>query len=418
MSLDSFTIQDVARLHGLNILGERGGEVYCECPFCGDRKKKFSYIVEKGNKRNVFKCFKCNTGGSAIDLHIALSPFEDYSGDDGYKRAVRDIFRAIDGDSSFMEARKEQPKRPKVQEAEKRSDGECSAVYFALLRELQLTDAHKNDLLRRGLSEEDIKKYRFRSLPTGGKKICQALLRQGYDLEGIPGFYKRKGEWNMSIPGHFEDEKWIPDTGYLCPAFDGDYNYILGFQIRLDHPRDDAKYIWLSSAGRESGVSCGGISTYLPGTEDGPVIVTEGILKALIIYCLLGKKIGVLGVPGVNSIRSLSPYLQRFGSDVHVFEAFDMDKAVRSDVPKEREKSERIALAATRLREMITEYGIGSEPFKWDMDKEGLWKGQYKGLDDFLVEYPEKEKMLRYFLSRAEAAIKVSKFMKAQNPHS
>ncbi len=409
MNIERFTIADVAAMYGIYPIRERGGESYAVCPFCGDKRGKFSFVVAKGKKRNCFKCWKCGEGGDAVELHMKLSG-KNYSGEDGYKAATRDIFKAINGDADLAEYHKKVEEKTKETpvEAEKESDEVCSRTYYALLKLLTLDERHKADLLKRGLTEDDIKRFRFKSLPSSPNGICRKLMKAGYTLKGVPGFYRdRKGLWTLALPGNKgEDGKWHPDTGFFCPVFDGERNLILGFQIRLDVPRHDNKYIWLSSVGRMSGVSSGTISTYLPGEDSSVVIVTEGILKATVVYSLLKGSVSVIGIPGVKSIRSAECYLERHKGTATAFEAYDMDKAIRIDDKtdaKTVEKTQGILADAENLVALISAYDIGVERIKWDMDPEGFWKGEFKGLDDFLAAYEKRDLFLSFLKQKASA---------------
>ena len=426
--IDRFNIADVAMIHGISGK-ERNGEFYATCPFCGNAKGKFSYIVSKkvdGRlKENLYKCWSCGAGGTAIDLHINLSGNSDYYGTEGYKKAVKDIFKAINGDISYETHHRETVKKTEkvVETADKASDGICSSVYYAMLKILTLEPQHKADLIRRGLTEDDIIRFRFRSVPEKPYDVCKQLVEKGYELKGVPGFYQdKKNRWTMKLPGSMKDGKWKIDSGYFCPVFDGERNLILGFQIRVDHPKNDTKYLWFSSSGKQSGVSSGAISTYLPGELDSLIILTEGILKALIIYCLLKGRVTVIGIPGVKSIKPVAGYLERYGSDAFVFEAYDMDKAMKPEDPsryyneeeiasiqkegkepvqKIRKKTDQLAEDTEKLHQMVAEYDIPMHPLRWDMDKNGFWKGEFKGLDDFLYSYEPKELFVSYLNKKA-----------------
>ena len=61
----------------------------------------------------------------------------------------------------------------------------------------------------------------------------------GCVLEGVPGFYEEEsGEWSI----HFTAKS----SGFLVPVRNIE-GFIVGMQIRLDHPYDGRKYMWLSS---------------------------------------------------------------------------------------------------------------------------------------------------------------------------
>lgn len=401
MCIDRFTIADVARIHDIKVIKEMGGDIYAVCPFCGDKRGKFSYIIQKGNKQNIYNCFNCDSHGGAIDLHIKLAN-GDYSGPDGKKRAAKEIFDALNGNECYSNYHKKMEETTQeTEEVAKASDGHISSVYYALLKELELKEVHKQDLLRRGLTEDQIKRFRFKSTPDNKYKVCKELVKKGYCLEGVPGFFLNdKGNWDMKLSG----------KGYFCPVFDGEQNLIIGFQIRVDNPTNGAKYLWFSSSGKEKGVSSGALSTFLPGENERVIIITEGILKATIIYSLLDRKVSVIGVPGVKAIKGIEDYLKRFDSNAYVYEAYDMDKAMKTEDARELEKTMRIANDAVKLKTLVEEFGIETHSLNWDYDEDGFWKENYKGLDDFLYSYEKKELFLNYILSKALNALKVKEF--------
>lgn len=434
MCIERFNIADVARIHGVRIIRERNGEIYAVCPFCGNDRGKFSYIVKKGKRQNIYHCFSCDAGGTAIDMHMKLSN-NDYSGADGYKKAALDIFRSINGDSTLENHHKQAEEKAQKYETEdnmeRASDGQCSAVYYAMLNNLTLRDEHKEDLLKRGLTEEDIKRFRFRSTPQNGFFVCKKLIAKDYKMDGCPGFYVDKKNWDMSIPA----------KGYFCPAFDGEMNFITGFQIRVDNPtKKFGKYLWFSSSGKNCGVTSGALSTYLPGENDRCIIITEGILKAIVIYCLLGGKVTVIGVPGIGNIASLECFLSRYENNAYAIIAYDMDNRYRvSDVPllqkaekiaksenlsldevfekeeykeefRELKKTKKRANARDLLIKKVEEYNIGVHSLTWDTTKDGYWNGNYKGLDDFLRDYPQKDKFLSYILAKAQTTLNMKSY--------
>ena len=425
-----FNIEDVAILHGITpIKRPSGGEVYAVCPNCGNNKGKFSYVIQKGQKHDVAQCWACGFKvKSAVDLHMQLTGEQDFN------RAVVDIFQAINGNIEFKteHERRFKERENDSQEIERASDEKCSKVYYALLRELSLKIEHKQDLLRRGLTEDDIKRFKFASTPNDKIGICNKLISSGYNLEGVPGFFiNKKGAWELNIPG----------KGYFCPVFDGEYNYILGFQIRVDKPYNGAKYLWVSSAGKKNGLSSGGLSSYLPGKNENVVIITEGILKSIVIYSLLKGQVSVIGVPGVKCINSLKPYLQRFEENAFCFLAYDMDKKIiKSELKlyqealamnvdfnavevdekyKNIKKAIKIAEDEETLSSLVTEFKIPSHKLTWDITDTNneddftkyLWNGNLKGLDDFLLDYSKKDKFLNYLFATSKKQLKLLNFL-------
>lgn len=275
---------------------------------------------------------------------------------------------------------------PTQQVAERAADEDCSICYYELLKapETALRKEHKEDLLRRGLTEDDIKRFRFRSTPQKGdtSKVMNHISSKGILPVKVPGFYlNERGYWAM-----------VNDTdGYYCPVFNGERNQILGFQIRADKPDKRGKYVWFSSSRKDSGTSSGAIPTFLPGKDESLWIVTEGILKALIIYCLLGKEVSVIGVPGVGTISGFKSFMEeKTGLDFVFIEAYDMDKV---------EDNKMVKQAQENLLKEIEKAGFKSHSLTWD-SKDGKWQKNFKGLDDFLCEYVKtdgnREKFIRY----------------------
>lgn len=245
-------------------------------------------------------------------------------------------------------------------------------VYNAFLDLLTLDDSHRNDLLRRGLTNEEIDKIKFRSFPRymPPKWIPKKLTDRGYNLTGVPGFgINSKGTWVLSRQ---------PDGGFLIPSRNGD-GLIQGFQIRYDHPSSTIpKYGYLTSAkmtgGAKCGVWCNWVGEILDERkEETPfdVILIEGGLKAYIVGARTGCN--VISVPGVNALKKVPSALQNMtGKGLRkVLIAYDMDAETNEQVHKQLE----------RLRTILDSLCIQHETLTWD--------SRYKGLDDWIVESEE-----------------------------
>lgn len=90
-----------------------------------------------------------------------------------------------------------------------------------------------------------------------------------------------------------------------------------------------------------------------------------------------------------------------------VVEANDMDKLMRLDChedygpecrtcnayglecPKKKEKREQIRKGCLKLYEICEELSLSCSRAAWDTDGEGMWQGQYKGIDDWELRKPE-----------------------------
>jgi len=421
--MSEFTIADVARIHGIKTIRKQGADIYAECPFCGDTRGKFSFLIQKGDKRNMYHCFRCGESGNALDLHEKLSGKFFTSP----KEIAADIYECLSGGGfsdtiheQFLNDMKEAP-----EEAPKATDEYCSVVYRALLNDLTLKEEHKKDLLRRGLSEEDIERYGFKSVPEKPWTVAKKLTNQGYKIYGVPGFYEGKYGPAMSST-----------KGYLCPAYDTEYDQLVGFQVRADNPRDGAKYVWFSSSGRKNGTGSGARATFLRGESSCKcMLIIEGVLKATIVYTLLKKQVTVIGIPGVNNLKCLDTFLSRYPDHV-IFEAFDMDKLPtpeNAEVFREaKEKAKggaalekilrdskyadvrttvRVSAAQKSLHEKLRSRGFMVHTLRWNDTREHLWKGQFKGLDDFLQDYGKPEQFIGYLAQKTAYYENLKKFV-------
>lgn len=194
-------------------------------------------------------------------------------------------------------------------------------VYRDFLDLLSLSPKHRQELmLKRGLSEETIRKLHFRSTPRIEKpwSLCKRLTDLGHCLEGIPGFYRaenRRGGryWTFSMK-----------PGFIIPILDAD-GKIQALQTRLDVPDSRGKYRLFSSSAKRNGSSSGTpIHVAKPSRLiDRRVWITEGPLKATIASQYLDAI--VLGLIGATTWRPVLAALEGYrGAEIIV--AFDMDR--------------------------------------------------------------------------------------------
>ena len=223
----------------------------------------------------------------------------------------------------------------------------------------------------------------------------------------MPGFYQDKdGEWTI----HFSNKS----SGFLVPVRNVD-GLTVGAQIRLDHPYDGRKYIWLSSAGFFLGTSSGS-PVHLAGSPgEKTVFITEGPLKGDLAHALSGRTFGC--VPGANQYANLPPFLQEMklmGTE-NVYEAYDMDKLLKTvcrgdynekcvhcenyrkdwrgqAIPcgKKCVKRQNIQRGCRKLAEICRELDLSAKALTWDTDEDGDWAEHVKGVDDYLYDLKRK----------------------------
>ena len=349
--MEVITMADVISLLGLP--GSKDGRVSynIQCPCCDEnpRKKHLNINLEK----DVFRCPRCGFSGGMFDLYAY------YSGVD--RRKAREALLARlniqDSDPHVTQMRRK-PKQREIIECPITDIDTRDDTYRALLDKLSLASDHKENLLARGLTEEEIIRHGYKTMPVAGNAIlAKQLLSEGKYLAGVPGFYHDKdGRWS------FVHEK----RGILIPARDTN-GKIQGLQIRMDNA-SKRKFRWISSIGKQDGTKAE-CWTHLAGKPQKTVILTEGPLKADIIHQLTGDT--VLAVPGVNSLTHLEEalvYLKEQGT-CHIMTAFDMDYLSNPNVEN----------GYFRLQEVLSKVGIQYGTYLWDP--------QYKGLDDYVWQH-------------------------------
>ena len=265
-----------------------------------------------------------------------------------------------------------QPTGRKTTPVAERADSERRhVVYTALLDALELSEVHREDLLRRGLSPAEIPRLHYKSTPSSGAatEIARTLSRQ-FDLRGVPGFYQRSGAWRAA---------WMP-PGYVVPYRD-EQGRMQALQIRRCPYDGTDKYIWFSSnpdlmdeQGRQK-YPCG-TSSNAPLHYTRPdllrdsheVWLTEGALKAEIASFLLGGA-AIIAAAGVthfpqNFPASLKAQYPKLKTTIVVF---DNDWWVKPPVKA----------AHQRLRSALAQAGFQVITRTWPTN--------FKGIDDYLL---------------------------------
>lgn len=363
------------------------------CPFCAklglkpDRKHKYAIDIYK----NVGHCFRCGSGHGMLSLHQALSKTPIT-----LKEAEEDLLKRWNGlpsnvqiELAKVKEKLDEENKSKLEPApiEIRDD-----VYNRFLDLLTLSKKHHDDLIARGLSEEEIIRGKYKTVPAGGFKTFaqRSTFNIAYDFSkhkkwGIPGFYG-VGTSDVGVVAL--------DNGYFVPVRD-ENGLISGMQIRFDPLPDNApeykkehyaKYKWFTSNFKDKvkGCSASGCENihYAGDWSKAPkqVILTEGVLKADVAAALSKRMTGkkaqpILGLVGVYNYERLSDELAKLkclkGLEKVVL-AVDMDY---------REKPQ-VAQAMNNIIEIIKKYNLECEVFKWDP--------QYKGIDDYFLAIVKK----------------------------
>ena len=362
-----FGIMDVAGLLRLNIRRRAPGQVYVDCPICGDRRGKMNLNTAK----DLWRCNYCGEGGGMLSLYAKVY---GVSNSDAY-REICDAL-AVNGFSPDYTV----PEKTTPAEAEQSDAASVQEVHQTLsmlLSMLTLIPAHRAHLQSvRGLSDDEITRFGFKSTPPPFlcRSLTNRLVKAGCKVQGVPGFYvDDNGCWTVKFHQR--------TSGIIIPIFGVD-GLIRGAQIRLDTPIRDqesdpdksgTKYLWLSSASKKRGVSSGSPVHFVGDPFARVVYVTEGLLKADVAHFLMDRSFAATaGANNVNKLDMLFALLAANGTEV-IIEAEDMDKYHNAAVSK----------GASKIYLMARSHGLECRRLTWDPN--------YKGIDDWQLAMRQKK---------------------------
>lgn len=355
-----FGIMDVVELLHLRIRRPSPQGVYVDCPICNDKRGK----MHVNSQNDTWRCNYCDESGGMLSLYARLHNIST-------REAYREICDAMQNGICFTEYSVKNPDLPKVQTAESSPMADIAVrhkTYTALLSMLTLSKEHREHLNKvRGLPDEQIEKLGYKSTPPFYmcRSLANRLLQNGCQLEGVPGFYQKDGQWTISSSTY--------TAGILIPARTRQ-GYISGFQIRLDVPlkndddppdRPGAKYIWFSSVGKPKGTSSGSPVHFVGNPDAGVVYVTEGLLKSDIAHYLMNRSFAATA--GVNNMAEMEFLLKELAENgTHtIIETEDMDKY----------RNETSRKGSVKLYQLAKKYGMQCRGLNWNPN--------YKGVDDW-----------------------------------
>jgi hypothetical protein len=252
------------------------------------------------------------------------------------------------------------PTPPTTAKVQPPADADLDRVYRAILARLSLAGQHCRDLQRRGLTDTDVGRAAYRSLPAA----CRApIARQLRDVFGdelllrVPGLVIRDGKHGpyMTIAGM---------AGLLIPIR-SIAGHIVGLVVRPDDPGGGGKYRWLSSA--LAGPSARW-RVHVPVWAEPRrrVVIVEGSLKADVASALAPGRT-IIGLPGCRVTDEAIAVIQALGAEEALL-ALDADASANHHVARGQLDG------LHRLRDA----GYVEQLIEWDPDLG-------KGLDDVLL---------------------------------
>jgi hypothetical protein len=247
---------------------------------------------------------------------------------------------------------------------ERAPDAVLDRAYRAMLSRLGLSSAHRAALHARGLTDEQIARAGYATLPIQGRAtLARALIEAvGEDLAArVPGYAvcEQDGRSWASIVGA---------AGLLVPCRDSQ-GRIVGVQVRRDDPGDGARYLWLSSRskGGAGASTVAHVPVVAPDARRDEVIVTEGPLKGDVVTALDGRL--CVAVPGVSAWRRALDVIEALRPR-SVLVAFDADLLTNPAVK----------LAHDKLCAALAARSIPCASLRWP-------PSLGKGLDDALLSH-------------------------------
>ena len=345
MKYEKFDIVEVALACGIQLhpIQRDPVEVKALCPFCNDTK----YHLGLNREKERFYCFRCHEGGNSVSLYAKLHGLSNGEAAACLKKG----FKSLAPNPIYVRRENEMPIKP----LEERHN-----VYYDFLNLLRLRPAHRDNLLRRGLTFSQIHQFMYRSIPLDPIHRCEVLreLSARHDLTGIPGFYRdERGDFQMYFNRY---------GGIFIPVCNKD-GYIQGLQMRLDLPESstERKFRWFSSRHFKDGCGVKSWIHVVGDTTATEACLTEGPMKAD-VTSVLSKGRLFIAVPGVNAISQLPEVIQSLEVK-RIYEAFDMDKRSKPEVRN----------ALISLKETIRGMNVECVSCSWDP--------RFKGIDDYYL---------------------------------
>lgn len=372
------------------------------CPDC-DRAKNTKHLNVNLSKQR-WRCPKCGAYGNAVNYYSFVTQGNYEMTADAYKAMIDSIRRGMDGNAAYQRRRldatqKRTSKTPYIKSAEIATDDTLDHTYRTLLEfpAFVLKEAHRANLIKRGLNDAAIDRNGYRSFPSSadmknyisqkikrtyvenrwskaragmprierkgndlimfGLTVAAWLQKKGCVMEGVPGFFLFQNHWCFLMP----------EGGLVIPTRNRK-GQIVALQVRTN---GKTRYLTVSAGGLPSAVSENICRAHWPlastsiqsGKELPKIILTEGPLKADVALHLLKSRnpyaqyafVAIMGVTNTASLLRECDTLVKYGV-TRIWNALDMDRLTNPNV----------ANGSRRLRKALKEKSIDFKPMLWD----------------------------------------------------
>lgn len=331
------------------------------CPFHDDHHPG-SFKVFRANQR--FKCFSCGAYGGSIRLTMHVKHCT-------YLEAIFWLENTFQGQTSIkLPVKKEEQEECPIDIRDKVYRTFMKGMRLGDTNALSLQDRHREYLHKRGLSEQEIARYGYFTMPdrTILPFLVKEMSRQGIsrkDIIHVPGFYMHKESHllDMAVP-----------EGIGIPIRDAK-GMIQAIQVRRDEIHaNESRYVWFSSGWIhenptarklfEGGSSPGSPIDFFQG-DPLTLALTEGHFKAVTLARYFTGTIWSL--QGVGMQREMRNILVETRGLKTIYIVFDADYILNEQVYKQIKSAGEKCKGHCKSCEVIC----------WDL-------AQGKGIDDAL----------------------------------
>lgn len=234
-----YNMRDVAALLPLHIRRRRAVSIDADCPFCGDTKGKLNINFEK----QVFNCNRCRTHGGMVELYAKFFGVSN-------TQANAEIFSIVCRHETPRIAPTPIASPKELPKEASRADAQAiDQTFRTLLAMLPLAESHRSDLYRRGLNDDQIEQYLYRSVPAFGyRALTGQLLQMGCHLEGrswlLPGRAEgldpglQPSAYRILCPRHFGRRSAAGLSDPHGSSWETGWQIHMAFQCRAKWRRD------------------------------------------------------------------------------------------------------------------------------------------------------------------------------------
>ena len=412
VDVTSITLDEVMRLINPRIKKIRQtGEMQVMCPL--NPKEDFDINTHTGNFKCWHNCPDCPVGGkgNSVNLYRLFNPNLSFG------KAVRAITEHRM--TPDLPSRQVIVKPKPIPNANMTSIEERDKTYRAFLSCLTLSDEHRENFRKRGLSDEQIDELGVKSIPSCGVvSIPAALKGEGFTLKGVPLFGMRDGQWRLGLVKG--------KTGCYVPYYDRE-GRIQQLQIRYDiditpemtekevKEQKNNRYRWATSGFLYNGCSATNIVFWGRAEKfknEEVVYITEGGIKASVASYL--SNLWFVGTTSASTTDAFAEIIDWCKENHKIpVDAYDMDGKIlpgETVIPERAFKMNKKSYPAAIVKEMEAgsnrilvqnksgKYRVVNGNVKRSLERfheiaqdKGVqfytwyWDPEYKGIDDYLL---------------------------------